>query len=165
MPLPHMALFRHARAVRRCPFIGADRKWLNHGRNDAIDPNRKSASPLPILEQSALDRRRRNRRLFASVAALSRLRNILAGYAFLTRDGWTRVGPFINISTLRSCFLGLPDYFNYERLGLSKRARFAFPGRVSRYGCRRRAVAGIRWPGAGGPGCLHAIRRRHNRDL
>ena len=45
--MPDVALFRHAGAVRACPFIGTDRKWPNHGRNDAIDPEQKSMQTLP----------------------------------------------------------------------------------------------------------------------
>ena len=81
---------------------------------------------------------------------------------------------FHSISDPRLHFLRLLDFkrlqdFDDERLGLSKRygvsARFAFPGCVSGYGCRRRAVAGVRGAGAGGAGCLHDIRRRRHRDL
>jgi hypothetical protein len=32
-----MALLRHAKAVWRCPFLGAHRKWPAPGQNDAID--------------------------------------------------------------------------------------------------------------------------------
>jgi hypothetical protein len=36
--LPPLALFGHAGAASRCPFIGLDRKWPDHGQNDANDP-------------------------------------------------------------------------------------------------------------------------------
>jgi hypothetical protein len=44
----------HAGAVRRCPLIGVNRKWLAGGQYDAIDPNQTFFHILPHGHERAM---------------------------------------------------------------------------------------------------------------